>query len=222
MLGRFLEISVSCSDVLAAMNDFIELGFREIPVGDVWSHPYAVVSDGTLNIGLHRYDFDSPSLTFVQADLDQWIGAYRMLGIDLAFEKLSSESFNELGFVDPGGQMVTVLESRTFSPPPFDDVNTSMFGQFKALELPTNDVDVSRPYWQKIGLEETGRLGTADLALQFGGSTKLVCHFHADILPLAEHAARRGITEVSIAADERSARITIAGLKLIAHQASPV
>ncbi len=218
MLGRFLEISVSCADVLATMNDFIELGFREIPVGDVWSHPYAVVSDGTLNIGLHRYDFDSPALTFVKSDLNQWINAYHMLGIDLAFEKLSSESFNELGFVDPGGQMITVIESRTFSPPPFDDVNTSIFGQFKALELPTNDVQVSHPFWEKVGLEKHGRLGTADLALQFGGSTSLVCHYHADILSLAEQAARRGITEVTIAADERSARITIAGLKLTAHQ----
>jgi hypothetical protein len=78
MLGRFLEVSVSCPDVLESIHAFEALGFREIPVGDVWSHPYAVVSDGRLNIGLHRYDFDSPSLTFVQSDLQKWRDAYRV------------------------------------------------------------------------------------------------------------------------------------------------
>jgi hypothetical protein len=218
MLGKFLEVSVSCADVLKTINAFTELGFREIPVGDVWSHPYAVVSDGTLNIGLHRYDFESPALTFVQHDLEKWIDAYRVLGIELAFEKLSSESFNELGFVDPGGQMTTVLESRTFSPAPFDERATSIFGQFKGLEVPTNDASDSRTFWRKVGLEDNGRLGSSGLAIRFGEATSLVCHYEADVLTLAEHAARRGIVNAKIAADERSARIRIDGLTLMAHQ----
>ncbi|MFK8014859.1 MAG: hypothetical protein AB8G17_05430 [Gammaproteobacteria bacterium] len=220
MLGRFLEISVSCTDVLETLHAFTEIGFREIPVGDVWTHPYAVVSDGTLNIGLHRYDFDSPSLTFVQQNLDQWIAGYRALGIELAFEKLSSESFNELGFVDPSGQMTAVLESRTFSPPPFEDRDVSMFGRFNALEIPTDDPETSLEFWTKVGLEEDGRLGTAQLALRFGQATSLVCHFDGDVMAVAEQAARRGLTSVKIAGDERSARMHIAGLTLMTHQSA--
>ncbi len=219
MLGRFLEISVSCPDVLETLHAFNEIGFREIPVGDVWSHPYAVVSDGRLNIGLHRYEFESPSLTFVQQDLNQWIAGYRALGIELAFEKLSSESFNELGFVDPSGQMTAVLESRTFSPPPFEERDTSIFGHFDALEIPTDEPQVSREFWTKVGLEEDGRLGTSQVALRFGQATSLVCHFEGDIMAVAEQAARRGITGVTVAGDELSARMHIAGLTLVTHQA---
>ena len=217
MLGRFLEVSLSSPDVLESIGTFARLGFREIPVGDVWSHPYAVVSDGTLNVGLHRYDFDSPALTFVQHDLEKWIDAYRVLGIELAFEKLSSESFNELGFVDPGGQMTAVLESRTFSPPPFDERDISIFSRFSGVELPTNDASESLAFWRRIGLEDDGRLGGSGLSIRFGGATSMVCHFEADILTLAAEAARRGVN-ASVAGDERSARVTIDGLTLVAHQ----
>jgi hypothetical protein len=216
MLGRFLEVSVSCPDVLESIHAFEALGFREIPVGDVWSHPYAVVSDGRLNIGLHRYDFDSPSLTFVQSDLQKWRDAYRVQGIELAFEKLSSESFNEVGFVAPGGQMTAVLESRTFSPAPFEERDISILGQFASLEIPTNDEDENREFWRKLGLEEDDCLGTSGLHLLFGSATSLVCHFRCDILELAQAAARRGIVDLTIAADEQSARITIDGLTLTA------
>lgn len=219
MLGRFLEVSVSCPDVLRSIHAFEALGFVEIPVGDVWSHPYAVMSDGRLNIGLHRYDFDSPSLTFVQSDLEKWRDAYRVQGIELAFEKLSSESFNELGFVAPGGQMTAVLESRTFSPAPFDERDRSVLGRFSRLEIPTNNEEESREFWRKVGLDDDDRLGTSGLHLCFGSATSLVCHFRCDILSLAQAAAQRGIIELTIAADEQSARITIDGLTLTANQA---
>lgn len=218
MLGRFLEISLSCRDVLDSLRQFEALGFVEVPVGEIWSHPYAVASDGRLNIGLHRYDFDSPSLTFVQSDLNQWIEAYRLQGIELAFEKLSSESFNELGFVDPGGQMSAVLESRTFSPPPFEERDVSLLGRFHAVEIPTNDAEESRAFWRKFGMGEDGSLPGSDLALRFGAATRTVCHFATDIVELATTSARRGAGNLVVAADEASARVTIDGLTLCAHQ----
>ena len=221
MLGRFLEVSLSCRDVLETLRSFEALGFIEVPTGDVWSHPYAVVSDGRLNVGLHRYDFDSPSLTFVQSDLDHWIEAYRVQGIELAFEKLSTESFNELGFVDPGGQMSAVLESRTFSPPPFSEHDTSLFGRFRAIEIPTNDELESRSFWRKLGLTDQDQLPAAGLDLCFGAATSMICHFETDILALATKAAQRGAGELVLASDEASARVTVDGLTLCAHETWP-
>lgn len=218
MLGRFLEVSLSCEDVLKTLREFEALGFIEVPTGDVWDHPYAVVSDGRLNVGLHRYSFDSPSLTFVQSDLDHWIEAYRVQDIELAFEKLSTESFNELGFVDPGGQMTAVLESRTFSPPPFSEKDTSIMGRLKAIELPCRDADASRNFWRKLGLEDQDRLPTAGLNLAFGQAKTMICRYEADVLSLAAEAARRGAGTLTIANDESSAHIKIAGLTLCAHQ----
>lgn len=215
MLGRFLEISVKCNDLLDALDAFAAYGFRELTVGDVWSHPYAVVSDGVLAVGLHDYAFDSPALTFVQSDLARWVEAYRLQNIDLAFEKLSSESFNEIGFVDPGGQMTAVLESRTFSPPPFDEDSFSALGDLEALELPCADAAASAAFWKKLGVDDDGRLGVNGPRLRLDVSPHLAVHYRGDVLALAQHAARNGLHAVKVAKDERSATARIAGLDFI-------
>ena len=59
-LGRFLEFSVRTPDILQSLNFYKLLGFTELDIGDVWTHKYAVVSDGGIHIGLHDRDFDSP------------------------------------------------------------------------------------------------------------------------------------------------------------------
>ncbi|MEM6639760.1 MAG: hypothetical protein AAF610_07645 [Pseudomonadota bacterium] len=214
MIGRLLEISLSCDDVLKTVRTFQALGFRDIPTGDVWPHPYAVVSDGRINIGLHRYNFDSPSLTFVQSNLNQWSAAYRIQGIELAFEKLSTESFNELGFIDPGGQMSAVLESRTFSPPPFVEQDISALGRFVGFALPGGLANESRAFWRKLGLDDNDYLPAADARIRFDGDRTLICHFEADMQYLAVHVARSGSADVRIANDESYARANLGGLEV--------
>ena len=56
MLGRFLEVSVHAPDILESLAFYERLGFTQAPVGETWSHPYAVVTDGRLFIGLHLPD----------------------------------------------------------------------------------------------------------------------------------------------------------------------
>ena len=61
MLGRFLEFSIHTPDILQSLGFYKLLGFQELEIGDVWSHKYAVVSDGELNIGLHDGKFEGPA-----------------------------------------------------------------------------------------------------------------------------------------------------------------
>ncbi len=117
MLGRFLEMSVHAPNVLESLEFYQKLGFTQAQVGETWSHPYAVVTDGRLFIGLHQYEFDSPSLTFVKPELSRHIDTLEGFGIEFAFRKLGNDVFNEAGFHDPDRVMVTLLEARTFSPP---------------------------------------------------------------------------------------------------------
>ncbi len=152
MLGKFLEISIHAPDVKASYDFYESLGFRSVPVGEIWSHPYAVMSDGRLFVGLHAYKFDSPALTFVRPDLGIYSRALKRLGISLEFEKLSDDEFNELGFVDPTGQMVTLLEARTFSPPYFDEDSFSLCGYFMELSRQTNAIQGVAEFWEQLGL----------------------------------------------------------------------
>ena len=155
MLGRFLEISVHAPNVLESLEFYQKLGFSQAEVGEAWSHPYAVVTDGRLFIGLHQYEFDSPSLTFVKPDLWRHIEAFEALGIEFAFRKLGNDVFNEAGFHDPDRLMVTLLEARTFSPPTREPGDTSWCGYFSEIGIPARDPDRSKAFWEQLGFVAT-------------------------------------------------------------------
>ena len=52
-IGRFLEISIGTPVIRESLEFYESLGFVQAAVGETWSHPYAVVTDGHLFIGLH-------------------------------------------------------------------------------------------------------------------------------------------------------------------------
>jgi hypothetical protein len=58
LLGRFLEFSIPTSNIIESLGFYKLLGFQELTIGDVWTHKYAVVSDGVLNIGLLKINPD--------------------------------------------------------------------------------------------------------------------------------------------------------------------
>lgn len=151
MLGRFLEISIHAPDVLESLAFYERLGFTQASVGETWQHPYAVVTDGHVFLGLHRYEFPSPSLTFVQPDLARHVEALEQAGIEFAFRRLGTDVFNEAGFTDTSGHMITMLEARTFSPPARRVHETSRLGWFEEIALPSHDLRASERFWDKLG-----------------------------------------------------------------------
>ena len=160
MLGRFLEVSIHCPDVLESLRFYESIGFSQAPVGETWKHPYAVVTDGRLSLGLHAYEFVSPSLTWVQPDLRRHAPLLESAGIEFEFLKLGDESFNELGFLSPEGQMITLLEARTYSPVARRATDTSMLDWFEEMLLPCRDAAASVAFWERLGFvaaEESDR-----------------------------------------------------------------
>ncbi|MGH8262409.1 MAG: hypothetical protein ACRETU_03965 [Steroidobacterales bacterium] len=151
MLGRFLEVSVNAPDVLESLDFYRRLGFSEATVGEMWTHPYGVVTDGRLAIGLHTYEFASPSLTFVKPDLRPHLAQLARLGIETAFQKLGEDEFNEIGFTDPGGQMLTLIEARTFSPPDRGETEASLCGYFSEFGAPQDDFTAAVRFWDRLG-----------------------------------------------------------------------
>lgn len=151
MLGRFLEVSIHCRDVLESLRFYEAIGFSQAPVGETWKHPYAVVTDGRLSLGLHAYEFASPALTWVQPDLRRHAPVLESAGIEFEFLKLGDESFNELGFLSPEGQMIALLEARTYSPIARRATDTSMLDWFEEMLLPCRDIVASIAFWERMG-----------------------------------------------------------------------
>lgn len=151
MLGDFLEISVSTAEILVSIEFYERLGFRHAPVGETWRHPYAVLTDGRVALGLHQYNFPSPALTFVLPDLRGKLVEFEQLGIEFAFCKLADDEFNEAGFTDPDGQMITLLEARTYSPLRTESAD-SICGYFLEYRMAVRDCKASCTFWERMGM----------------------------------------------------------------------
>ena len=155
MLGRFHEISVQTPDIRASVEFYERLGFTQASTNDTWTHPYGVLTDGRVFIGLHQRRFSSPALTFVHTGVAEFANALEGRGIVLETRNTSEDTFNEIGFHDPDGQSVIVLEARTYSPVPRPVEETSLCGYFIELSLPSADFERSREFWEPMGFVAT-------------------------------------------------------------------
>jgi catechol 2,3-dioxygenase-like lactoylglutathione lyase family enzyme len=151
VLGRFLEFSLATPDIQASLDFYANLGFSSAEVGDAWPHPYAVVTDGRICLGLHQEAMLAPSLTFVKPDLLKYVDALEKKGIELEFRHLGNDVFNEVAWFDPSGQLVRLIEARTFSPAKRPASDTSRCGYFLEIAIPAPQRDLAKAYWEDFG-----------------------------------------------------------------------
>lgn len=151
MLGSFLELSVRTRDIGASVAFYEALGMEHARVGETWSHRYGVLTDGRLVVGLHEYEFDSPSVTFVRPGIAQAVVALEGAGVTLDFAKTRETQFNEAGFRDPAGQVVTLLEARTFSSAWREAPPGCAAGHFLEYRYPAPEPEAVVAFWERLG-----------------------------------------------------------------------
>jgi catechol 2,3-dioxygenase-like lactoylglutathione lyase family enzyme len=151
LAGTFHEVSIACADVRAAVEYYERLGFSQASTTDSFAHPYGVLSDGRLSLGLHGRPGPSPVLTFVRPQIARWVPEFTAAGIELTRCRLGDEVFNEIGFSDPFGHAVAVLEARTYSPVARAAADASLCGDFAHLSLPAADFAAAQAFWEPLG-----------------------------------------------------------------------
>lgn len=156
LAGIFHEISIATGDIRSSVEFYERLGFSQASTTDTFSHPYGVLSDGRLHLGLHERPAPSPALTFVRPELARSLSAFAHAGIELSYCRTGEEVFNEIGFSDPFGHAVAVLEARTFSPVPRAVTDTSLCGDFAQLSLPVTDFAAAQAFWEPLGFVAAG------------------------------------------------------------------
>ena len=151
LLGIFHEISIAVSDVRAAVEFYERLGFTQATTTDAFAHPYGVLTDGRLFIGLHQRPGPSPILTFVRPGIAASLAAFAAAGIELTSCHVGDEVFNEIAFTDPAGHTIAVLEARTYSPVARVLTDASLCGDFAEVSLPAGDFAAAREFWEPLG-----------------------------------------------------------------------
>lgn len=151
IVGEFLELSLVSDDPVESLAFWQRAGFVSEPVGGAWRHPYAALTDGRIHVGVHKLAPAAPTLTFVCHGLRDKVAPLEALGIELDYVHLGGDRFNELGFVDPDGHPVRLVEARTFSTAP-DAPELSRFGWFGEYRMPVRSATDSARYWERLGL----------------------------------------------------------------------
>jgi catechol 2,3-dioxygenase-like lactoylglutathione lyase family enzyme len=150
-LGRFLEIGIATEDLVTALEFYESLGFVQATVGEAWPHPYAVVTDGRLSLGLHGTELAGLVPTWTAPNLRHRIEELTRLGLDVERLALDELSLNEAWLRDPGGHPLRLLEARTYSAPPLDPGHESALGYFEELALTAADTAASARFWETLG-----------------------------------------------------------------------
>jgi catechol 2,3-dioxygenase-like lactoylglutathione lyase family enzyme len=167
MLGDFLEFSLATRDILASLEFYQKLGFVEAPARETWRHPYTVVTDGRLYLGLHQRELASPALSFALPELRKRLPDLESLGVEFEFCNIELHRFNEVGFRDPDGGLVALLEARTYSPV-HSEVQT-LCGYFVEYRLPARDPAATLAFWEKLGLIATPAEDSQPAQVNWGG-----------------------------------------------------
>jgi predicted lactoylglutathione lyase len=155
VIGHFHEISLATTDILASVEFYEQLGFCQATTTDTWTHPYGVLTDGRLFIGLHQKRFASPVVRFVHPGVANLVPEFATRDIPLTTCHVEPEVFNEIGFRDPFGQAISVLEARTFSPVARGVAQVSLCGYFDELSLPVTDFEAAKVFWEPLGFVAT-------------------------------------------------------------------
>jgi catechol 2,3-dioxygenase-like lactoylglutathione lyase family enzyme len=155
VLGNFHEISLATTDIRASVEFYEQLGFCQATTTDTWSHPYGVLTDGRIFLGLHQRRFASPAITFVHPGVAGLVEQLETRGVALTTCRIEPEVFNEIGLRDPFGQPISVLEARTYSPVARDPGNMSLCGYFDQLSMPVAHFDAAREFWEPLGFVAT-------------------------------------------------------------------
>ncbi|NGX17639.1 hypothetical protein [Wenzhouxiangella sp. XN24] len=222
MLGSFFELSVWSRDVAASAAFWEGLGFTQGVVGDTWPHRCAVLHDDRLALGLHAYEFDSPSLTWVRPGLAEALPELRALGLAFEFAKTGPDEFHEAGFRDPAGQVVTLLEARTWSPGPTRPPLATLLGHFREYRYATADPAAVTAFWETLGLVQDldgpRAIATGITLAPRSGLGAPVLAFEQD--DLAAAAARLGERGYAVDADAGVVRLGAPdGLQIVIESA---
>jgi catechol 2,3-dioxygenase-like lactoylglutathione lyase family enzyme len=156
VLGKFHEISIETADIADSVAFYERLGFSQCGTTDTWTHPYGVMTDGRLYLGLHQFKFPSPTITYVHSDVAHHAHVIEKLGIDIAWKRVGDDAFNEFGFLDPSGQAVRVQEAPTHFSSERERSESSLCGDFAEYSLPSGEFEPMRAFWEPLGFVALG------------------------------------------------------------------
>ncbi len=148
-LGSYAHFSVSVSSLSESLPFYQKIGFRKL-----WDNPepkpWALLTDGRVNIHLFESDFPSPAIHYFARDMGGKIGELQRLGF-AAEEQVSKDgSRRQHTFLDPNEMSIMLMHHDDAEMPKPTGPSQSLLGSFGELSISTDTLHPSLEFWQRL------------------------------------------------------------------------
>ncbi len=152
-LGENLEIALSVNDLETSLAFYKQLGYSQFSDPFAEPHPWLVLSDGDIHLGLHQYEQPSPALVYFSNQFKQVVDYLRRRDIPLIDKMEMEGQLISVAFRDPNGQHIGVVDlmGAQIPVPPIE--HSTHMGKFGEFSIPTRDLQVSLEFWRQFGFE---------------------------------------------------------------------
>ncbi len=162
-LGDYIQISLSTEDLDKSLSFYKKLGFKEINERRNGTVPWALLSDGMFMFMISQHDFPSPTFTYYGENSDKRIQILQSRGV--SFDKIFNDSKGNATAIttDPNLLNITVINFNTNKLPTPSGHSYCILGQFKEVTIPTDNLENSINFWQKVGFSKKNKNSISDL-----------------------------------------------------------
>ncbi len=153
-LGDCVQISLSTKDIDQSLSFYKKLGFKEINERRNSTVPWALVSDGMFMFMISQHDFPSPTLIYYGENSAKRIQILRSRGV--SFDTIFNDAKGNTTAIttDPNQLNITIINFNTNKlPTPYGN-SYCILGQFKEVIIPTDNLENSTNFWQKVGFSK--------------------------------------------------------------------
>lgn len=148
-LGNYAHVSISVRSLSESIPFYEKLGFRKL-WGNELPHPWALFTDGKLNIHLYESYFPSPALHYFSAHMRDKVLALLRIGMKAEQQKSRDGQRTQHSFVDPNDLGVTLMHHNDAEMPAPSGESHSLLGTFGELSISTEDLKTSIEFWGKL------------------------------------------------------------------------
>lgn len=155
-LGSYAHFSVSVLRLNESVPFYQTIGFKKL-----WDNsepkPWALLTDGRVNIHLFESEFPSPALHYFSSGMDEKISELQRMGFPLEQQKSKDGSRQQHIFLDPNEVSIMLMHHDEAEMPKPSGSSHSLLGSFVELSINTDDIQPSLEFWQKLDFIPTYR-----------------------------------------------------------------
>ncbi|MBX2992320.1 MAG: VOC family protein [Bacteroidetes bacterium] len=148
-LGNYAHISISVTDLQESSRFYELLGFK-ILYGNNEPHPWALFTDGSVNIHLYQFSFVSPALHYFSNHMQDKVLELMRLGIRPGQQTSKDGHRVQSTIADPSEFLIMLMHHNDAEMPKPDGDLRCRLGTFGELSINTENLGSSVDFWEQF------------------------------------------------------------------------